>query len=168
MPVIAGAPDLRQIVHRAHLAGLDTLLDYQRLALLSAAVRSCAELDGAFIEFGSYRGGSAAVVASLLQPTGKVLHIVDSFDGLPPPGENDNFHQTGDFNDTSAERVRRGFEALGLSVEMHVGFFESVLSALVTPRLALAHIDVDLYSSVNECLEFCYQRMVPRRNHDLR
>jgi O-methyltransferase len=148
------------MVRRAHAVGLDTLLDYQRLALLSAAALDSASREGETIEFGSYRGGSAAIIATRLLGTPKTLHIVDSFQGLPAPSKEDNFHAAGDFNDTNADKVRSALAALGLNVNVHVGFFSDVFPSLRDLRFALVHIDADLYSSVMECLEFCYPRMV--------
>jgi len=159
LATIIGAPRLRHMVRRARAKGLDTLLDYQRLALLMSAVGHCKTLTGDVIEFGSYRGGSAAVIGQVLRGSGKTLHVCDSFQGLPAPSDKDNYHQAGDFNDTSAERVMIGLEQLGVSAVMHVGFFKDVLSSMGDLRFAFAHIDVDLYESVTECLEYCYPRM---------
>lgn len=159
LATVAGYPDLRRMVHRARAAGLETLLDYQRLAMLAAAVRRGRELEGDMIECGSYRGGSAALIGMLLEGTGKTLHVCDSFEGLPAPTARDNFHREGDFNDTSAERVRRGLESLGVPARVHVGFFDKTFPALEDRRFAFAHIDVDLYQSVRDCLEFCHPRM---------
>ena len=159
LATVASYPQLRQMVQRARAAGLETLLDYQRLALLAAAARRCRALEGDAIECGSYRGGGAALIGQMLEGTGKTVHVCDSFEGLPAPGEQDNFHHEGDFNDTSAARVRDGLKALGVRAELHVGFFDRTLPALADRRFAFAHIDVDLYRSVRECLEFCYPRM---------
>jgi O-methyltransferase len=159
LATVASYPRLRQMVQRSRAAGLETLLDYQRLALLAAAVRLCRDLEGDAVECGSYRGGGAALIGQVLEGTGKTVHVCDSFEGLPAPGEKDNFHHEGDFNDTSAARVRDGLRSLGISAELHVGFFDQTLPALAGHRFAFAHIDVDLYSSVRECLEFCYPRM---------
>lgn len=156
---IIGAPELRRMVRTAHAEGLETLLDYQRLALLVSAVRECQPLPGDVIEFGSYRGGSAAVIGQVLRGSGKTLHVCDSFEGLPAPTAEDNYHQTADFNDTSAGRVQAGLARLGIPAQMHVGFFSDVLPSMGDLRFAFAHIDVDLYESVMTCVEYCYPRM---------
>jgi O-methyltransferase len=129
--------------------------------MLAAAVNYTLRLEGDLIECGSYRGGSAAVVAQLLKDTGKVVHLCDSFQGLPEPCEKDNYHGKGSFGDTSAADVRQGFEELGVAVKIHEGWFSETLRGLQHLRFCTAHIDVDLYESVRECLEFCYPRMTP-------
>jgi O-methyltransferase len=158
--VVLGAPRLRRMVHRMRAAGLETLIDYQRLALLVATLRQCRDLDGDVIEFGSYRGGSAGVMGQELLATGKTLHVCDSFQGLPRPNANDNYHHEGDFADTDEARVRAGLQRLGVRADLHVGFFNDTLPALVHLRFCVAHIDVDLHDSVRDCLEFCYPRTV--------
>jgi O-methyltransferase len=144
-------------------AGLVTLLDYQRLAMLSAAVRNTWKIPGDAIEFGTFQGGSAGVILQELDPS-KKLHVCDSFEGMPDVSDNDNFHKKGDFRETGADRVRAGLSKLGNNFEMHVGFFSDTIPEMKsddTLKFSFAHIDVDLYDSIHDCLEFCYPRMQP-------
>jgi O-methyltransferase len=156
---LAGRPKLATVVRRARKAGLETLIDYQRLATLWAAARLCRDVPGDAIECGVYRGGSAALIAEGLQGTAKTLHLCDSFQGLPAPTEQDNFHKAHDFADASPDAIRTGLEALGLVATIHVGWFATTLPRLAERRFALAHVDADLYESVRECLLFCHPRM---------
>jgi O-methyltransferase len=156
-----GIPTLRNSLKVAHRAGLKTLLDYRRLAYLVAAVKFSASLSGNVIEFGSFRGGSAAVMLQHLSKD-KVLHVLDSFEGMPEVHEFDNFHQKGDFSETSVQRVDAGLRTIGINFRIHKGFFQDTLPTIDPTgdeKFALAHIDVDLYESVNAALEFCYPRM---------
>jgi hypothetical protein len=130
------------------------------MALLLAAAEYSRSLEGDVIECGSYRGGSAGVIGQAICLTRKTLHVCDSFQGLPEHGPADNYHRQGDFADTDAEQVSAGLRRLSIPAALHVGFFEKTLPALRECRFALAHIDVDLYESVRECLEFCYPRLV--------
>lgn len=154
-------PDLRGELHRSIAAGLQTLLDYQRLAMLTAAIRATKDVPGDVIEFGTFQGGSAGVLLQNLNGE-KTLHVCDSFEGMPDVAPEDNFHQKGDFADTGAERVRNGLSKLGENFEMHVGFFTKTIPEMEkneSLRFSFAHIDVDLYESVRDALEFCYPRM---------
>ena len=154
-------PRLRGELHRSINAGLRTLLDYQRLAMLAAALRATKDLSGDVIEFGTFQGGSSGVMLQQLDAA-KTLHVCDSFEGMPDVAAEDNFHQKGDFADTGAERVRHGLSELGDNFEMHVGFFSKTIpemEAKESLRFSFAHIDVDLYESVRDALEFCYPRM---------
>jgi O-methyltransferase len=141
-------------------AGLVTLLDYQRLAMLSAAVRNTWKIPGDAIEFGTFQGGSAGVILQELDPS-KKLHVCDSFEGMPDVSDNDNFHKKGDFRETGADRVRAGLSKLGNNFEMHVGFFSDTIPAMsadASLKFSFAHIDADLYDSILEALEFIYPR----------
>jgi O-methyltransferase len=159
--VLLSNPKLFKLLHRAMEAGLETLLDYQRLAMLSAALQITKDIQGDVIEFGSFRGGSAGVVLQQL-PTNKTLHVCDSFEGMPNVSEKDNFHREGDFADTGFNRVKEGLSKLGQNFQLHKGFFSDTIPEMEKdPSLtfSLAHIDADLYESIKECLAFSYPRM---------
>jgi hypothetical protein len=73
--VLVGFPSLRKMVRASRAAGLETLLDWRRLALLAAAVRCVRHVPGEVIKTGSYRGGSAALLGQMLRTSGKRLHV---------------------------------------------------------------------------------------------
>ena len=117
---------------------------------------------GEIIEFGTFKGGSAAV---LLQESKdeKYLHLFDSFQGMPDVNIQDNFHKKGDFADTQATQVQRGLEKFGNNFELHVGFFADTIPEIEASRpgiqFSLVHIDADLYESILDALKYCYPRM---------
>lgn len=155
-------PQLRGQLHNAKRAGLESLLDYQRLAMIVAAVRLTNAIEGDVIEFGTFRGGTAGVILQNLAPQ-KILHICDSFTGMPPVAAEDNYHQEGDFAKTGHAQVIRGLAELGTHFKAHVGFFSETIPEMEKKgpdTIAFAHIDADLYQSVLDALEFCYPRMV--------
>jgi O-methyltransferase len=161
LATFVGDPKIRRTVLKVRQAGLETLLDYQRIALLSAAARLTTNIDGDVIEFGSFRGGSAGILLQIMNRD-KTLHVFDSFRGMPEVSDEDNFHQRGDFSDTIEETVRNGLKAIGGNFEMHVGYFSETIppfAASSESKLCLAHIDADLYESIRDALEFCYPRM---------
>jgi len=157
--VLLGNPKLRELVLKSRRAGLETLLDYPRLAILAATVRATRHLPDDVIECGTYRGGSAGLIGQCIADSGRTLHVCDTFRGLPPPGEKDNFHRQGDFSDTSSRDVASGLAALGAPFKIHVGLFERTLPTLDQQKFSMAHIDVDLHESVLECLRFTYPRL---------
>ena len=59
LAVFCALPKLRTQLHRARKLGLETLLEYPRLAMLLTALDLASALDGDVIEFGPYNGGSA-------------------------------------------------------------------------------------------------------------
>lgn len=112
MILFGSMPFLRPRLKRAQRNGLETLLDYRRLAYLAAAVKATNRLSGDCIEFGCFRGGSAAIIRQYLDSR-KMLYVLDSFEGLPDVSEHDNYHSKGDFAETSYQRVVDGLNNIG-------------------------------------------------------
>ncbi len=154
-------PQLRGQLHGAMNEGLETLLDYPRLAMIVAALEATRNIPGDVIEFGTFRGGSAGVILQNLALE-KTLHVCDSFQGMPDTAAEDNFHRKGDFAETGAERVIGGLSRLGGNFRPNVGFFNKTIPEMEGSgphKLSFAHIDADLYESVRDALAFCYPRM---------
>jgi O-methyltransferase len=156
---LAAAPGLRRWVHRGRDLGLTTLLDYQRLAFLVAAVRLTRGVDGDIVECGTYCGGSAAVLGQAASD-GRTLWVFDSFQGMPETVAADNFHARGDFGDTSVAAVQAALGRLRVRCRVVPGFFSETLGQL-PGRISMAHIDCDLYEAVRDCLQAVRERMAP-------
>lgn len=139
-----------------------TLLGTDRLWTLWEAARNVAPLGLPVIEVGSYRGGSAAMLARALRAAGGTggVHAVDTFAGHPEGavGERDgDVHTTGHFDDTSYEAVSAYLAPLGVTV--HRGAFADVAPHLPDTAWALAHIDTDLFGPTLDCLRTLTARM---------
>lgn len=112
---------------------------------------------GNFAEVGVYRGGSAYILKQLCRHK---TYLFDTFAGMPPVNPDRDLHHTGDFNDTSLEDVQR---FVGLDeVEYCVGTFPQSLE----PRhkdltFAFVHVDVDIYQSTLDCIDFFEPRLLP-------
>lgn len=139
------------------------------------------EIEGDFYEFGVYQGVSLAraIKANLVwQKRTSATYVkryfgFDSFQGLPAFAEKDllrdyRVFQEGQFGDTSVEQVRENIMEAAMpldGVELVTGLFSSSLSAadvmarIGGSRVAIAHVDCDLYSSAIDCLEFIGNRL---------
>ena len=116
-------------------------------------------LSGNLAEVGVYRGGSAEIIANA-KFSEKKLYLFDTFDGMPQVHENDNFCKQGDFGETSYEQVKNGLRHFN-NVFVYKGVFPQQNSSFIeNEQFALVHIDVDIYQSYKDCLEFFYPRMV--------
>ena len=126
------------------------------LAVQSIAVR------GDFWEWGVYKGGTAAMVAEILEKksTGgtKYLHLFDTFEGMPSTDPERDFHLEGDFADTSIESVKAMVGHASL-VKYHQGLIPKSFEGLEDRPIAFAHIDVDIYRSILDCCAFIYPRL---------
>ena len=122
-------------------------------------VQRTQKLQGELAELGVYRGGTARLIASL--KGNKVLHLFDTFAGMPEVRAGLDKHNAGDFDKTSLEEVKRYLSGFG-GVFFHPGFFpDSARELAGTPiRFSLVHLDADIYESTKAGLHFFYPRMV--------
>lgn len=138
------------------------------------------EVNGVFAEFGVYQGMSfsrALKVNETWQQKTKRNHIVnfvgfDSFEGLPTFTKEDfletyEVFKEGQFSETSVDKVLELLKGEGCATEnVHLipGLFSETLEAPKTldifnnQKVAIAHIDCDLYSSAVDCLNFLETR----------
>ncbi len=136
----------------------NTLVDYPRLDKLVEFLDETKDLPGDVAEVGVYKGGTAYLLAS---HTSKYLFLFDTFNGMPPVLSVD-LHHEGDFADTSLEGVKELVRKSNKSnLSLHKGIFPVENSEVVEKSsFSLVHLDVDIYPSVKECLEFFTPRMV--------
>lgn len=111
--------------------------------------------DGCFVEVGVYKGGSAYHLAKVADDQGRVLHLYDTFDGIPWRRDGIDEHPVGDFADTSVDAVRAAIP----TAVIHEGTFPGTLAA--TGPIAFVHVDCDQYQSVRACITELWARMVP-------
>jgi len=128
-----------------------SLLGADRLSVLARLARECSHLAGDYVEVGSFRGGSALRLATAA-PT-KKLHVFDNFEGgLPSSGGE---HHKGEFACSVAEVEKL---LAGQNVEIHPGIFPQTAGDI--PKVALAHIDVDVYESCRDAIAYLWPRLV--------
>ena len=138
---------------------MKTLLGEQKLQRLVTYVRLSNHIEGSIAEIGVYKGGSAMSIARNKRED-KRLFLFDTFDGLPQECEKDNHHKKGDFADTSLESVREGLKNFD-NVYIHKGLFpHETGTAIWNEVFSLVHIDVDLYKSYVDTLNFIWSRVV--------
>ena len=151
------------------------------LAVLARLVREAdmAKREGAVLEAGTARGGSAIVMAAAKEP-GRAMKVYDVFGMIPAPSEHDDkdVHRRyakivegsskgvgGEtyygYRDDLFDEVTESFARLGVpvgdnNVELVKGLFQDTIE--LDGPVALAHVDGDWYESTMVCLE----RIVPQ------
>ena len=113
-------------------------------------------VNGPSLEFGVMSGDSVNLIASLL-PSSKVYGF-DSFEGLPE-GWFGKASGIGQFSrNGQLPEVRE-------NVELVVGWFDHVLAPFLDThefeKIALLHVDCDIYSSTQTIFNFLYKKIVP-------
>lgn len=130
---------------------------FEELVNIHSLSKKASTLSGDFAELGVYKGGTARLIAR--NKGSKEFHLFDSFEGMVDTSQYD-IHRKGDFHDTSLENVQRylsGFERLSF----YQGWFPQTTKGLEQRRYAFVHLDVDLYQSTLDALQFFYPRLVP-------
>jgi len=142
------------------LTDLHTGLSAQRLGNLIIYSRWCHEMPGAWAEFGVFKGGSLEMLAKM-NPDRKIYGI-DSFTGLPEPTQYDT-HKKGDFALTSVDykNIVRYFFDRYINVNILQGYSPNVFRSIMEETFSFVHVDVDMFRSVCDALDFFYPRLIP-------
>jgi len=115
---------------------------------------------GDVVELGCHAGMTAAILQKTLDQANskKILHVFDSFQGLPEKTENDGKRKTKNLAATKQKFIEN-FKKFNLKLpEMHEGWFKDTLKEL-PKQICFAHLDSDCYSSIKESLENVYPRL---------
>ncbi len=141
-----------------------TLLDIYRCYELWKTVEQTAKLSGDIIEIGVYRGGSGLLMAKNAKLCGIpcTVYLCDTFNGVVKAGEHDFTYKGGEFSDTSESTVEMTTKQACLNnVKILKGVFPDETGFRIADRkFRLCHIDVDVYQSAHDILEWIWPRMV--------
>jgi O-methyltransferase len=145
------------------LARANTLVDIVRCYELWDLAHNLREIPGAILEVGVWRGGTAAILASALAYTkpGESIYLCDTFRGVVKAGANDTTYRGGEHADTSQENVRSLLRSLSISnaVLLEGMFPEDTGARIPSGAIALCHIDVDVYQSARDTVEWVEPRL---------
>jgi O-methyltransferase len=141
-------------------------VDRRRAEAIVALVQRACALPGAFIECGTYKGGTSVLMGLALRHFGatKKIYMLDSFQGLPKPNQNtDSMYKEGDMRSDYANAAA-AIEQNGLEGVCQIvpGWFSDTLPTLNSDeQYSLVHLDCDLYDPAKLCLDYLYPRVVP-------
>jgi SAM-dependent methyltransferase len=135
-----------------------TLVSCDRVWILHSLAKQALNLPGDYWECGVFKGGTAIMLAQIVAPSGKQLHLFDTFNGMPDTDPSLDLHRKGDFSDNDLDAVRQRFGSAP-HVEFHPGYIPQTFEGLESAHIAFAHIDVDIHQSVMDCCKFIYPRL---------
>lgn len=143
----------------------NTLVDLYRCHELWSLVGEAAKLaTGAIIEVGAWRGGTGALIAAKAQLLGinDLCYVCDTFCGVVKAGSLDPSYSGGEHADTSKTQVEQLYASLGLTnVRVLQGIFPDETGApLQDTQFRFCHIDVDVYQSAKDVLDWIWPRLV--------
>lgn len=151
-----------------------SMLDRERLESLYHRAIEASSLDGAFVECGCGLGGSAGLLAGVIQASGvrRSLIVCDTFEGLPPSNPAVDKHE--DWTEAQVRAVEGTCKSTQAQVaaicqEMAPDVFLATIKGLYAatlPRwpngpIALLHADADWYYSTMDILVNLWPHVVP-------
>lgn len=143
---------IRAVRSKRHMLGLPS--EGCNVYLLTKATE---KLKGDIAEVGTFEGASAKIIC--LAKGKRMLHIFDTFQGLPNPGDNDDrILSKGMFSATLSQvkQYLRGYK----NIHFYKGVFPSETSRFVKKRnFSFVNLDLDLYEGTRDSLRFFYPRM---------
>ncbi len=111
--------------------------------------------EGDIAEIGVYRGGSSYLMAKTALE--RTIYSLDTFEGMPETDPKYDFHKSGDFADIPSDTI--SWLSSLPNIRVCKGLFPDETAKAVSDNMyGLVHIDVDIYKSVKDCLEFFYPR----------
>jgi len=147
-----------------------SMLSAARLVSLYQRALDVRGVPGDVVECGVWRGGGLAMMGAGCADAGdtRQLWAFDSFQGLPPPSDNDtpDEHQAyhAGLNLGDPDMVRMICHRLGQDPHaLHIipGWFQDTLPTAPVEQIALLHADGDWYDSVRIVLDTLYDRVSP-------
>lgn len=143
----------------------NTLVDAYRLYELWSLIAETAKVGGDIVEIGVWRGGSGCLMAKrelLLSGPGTV-YLCDTFKGVVKAGDVDSGYRGGEHSDTDTALVKTLARTLECTnTQLLVGVFPEQSGAhLSSERVRLLHVDVDVYQSAKDTVEYLWERIPP-------
>lgn len=142
-----------------------TLVDEYRCFELWNLVEQSAKLErGALIEIGAWRGGTGALIGAQAVRCGiaEPVYLCDTFTGVVKAGPMDSAYEGGEHSDTTLHTVQELLRKMSLrNVKILSGIFpDETGSEIADNEVRFCHIDVDVYLSARDIVDWVWQRMV--------
>ncbi|MAG02383.1 macrocin-O-methyltransferase [Candidatus Pacearchaeota archaeon] len=131
------------------------LKPYELFMVYSLAKRQI-DLNGDYAEVGVFKGTTAKAICEAKGD--KKLYLFDTFEGLPEPSKFDKNFKKQMF-DSEVSYVMKKLSKYP-NVFIYKGLFTDTAITIKDNNFSLVHLDVDLYQSTKDCLEFFYERMI--------
>jgi O-methyltransferase len=138
-----------------------TLVDILRLYELWSLAAQLESVEGDFLEVGVWRGGSGCLLAMASQRPDRKVFLADTYSGVVKAGAQDTNYSGGEHADTQAGLVHELARRCQMTdkVRVLVGMFPENNAEQVTGKLALVHIDVDVFESARDVLRWALPRL---------
>ena len=136
----------------------NTLVSIESCWTIKQMLDQALSVDGDVMEAGVFRGGTARLLKETVAcADGRTLYLFDSFERMKRVDSEKDRIREGDFKQTSLDRVKKtvGVDKFIIYKE---GWIPDTFAGMDDVRFCFAHIDLDLYQSITDCLDFTYPR----------
>ena len=124
---------------------------------IMSAVDAVKNVPGDMAELGVASGSSSKMISA--RAPHRIMHLFDTFDGLPEPSANDSKRFRKQQYRYSLDQVQAYVK--GDNFRFHQGLFPDSAVNLSDLRFAFVHLDADLYEGTLAGLRWFYPRMNP-------
>jgi O-methyltransferase len=144
-----------------------TLVDIYRCYELWELAERVSNINPAagFIEIGVWRGGTAAIVAKKLslKRSNASFYLADTFKGVVKATDKDAVYTGGEHADTTVDLVKGLLKDNYQQIKILEGIFPDDTAHLIPAeqQFGYCHIDVDVYQSAKEIVDWIWDRMIP-------
>ncbi|MFZ1368842.1 MAG: TylF/MycF/NovP-related O-methyltransferase [Ferruginibacter sp.] len=147
----------------------NTLVDIYRCYELWRLVQKVQSLNprAAILEVGVWRGGTAGIMSQQLSnlKSTATIYLADTFAGVAKAGANDSFYTGGEHSDTSQYIVEDVLKNKSQYPHYKIlkGIFPEDTANKIdaNEQFGLCHIDVDVYDSAKDILEWVWDKLIP-------
>jgi hypothetical protein len=133
----------------------DMLLTQSEAKQVFRTARSVAHIRGDIAEVGVYRAASSKIIREA-EPE-KTFHLFDTFEGLPKSQKEDERFYEGLYKSSLAD-VQQYLSSYR-NLHFYKGLFPDTAGPVKDLTFSFVHLDVDLYESTFNALEFFWPRM---------
>ena len=131
------------------------LLTPSEFLLVYSFAKNQIYIDGEYAEVGAFKGATAKAICEA--KGNKHLYLFDTFDGLPEIDKIDTRFKPKMFK-SDFRKVKDKLEKYS-NVHIYKGLFPETGTSIQNKKFAFVHLDVDIYKSTKDCLEFFYNKM---------
>jgi hypothetical protein len=132
------------------------LLLPSELLMIHSLSKSQTVVPGDYAEVGVFKGATAKAICESKKK--KHLHLFDTFEGLPKASKQlDKRYKSSMFR-SNYGRVKKKLSKYK-NVHLYKGLFPGTGDPVQDKKFAFVHLDVDLFESTKDSLEFFYPRM---------
>jgi O-methyltransferase len=142
-----------------------TMVDIYRCYEIWHLISQISKVDGAIIEIGVWKGGTAGIICKKVEIEGlnKKIYLADTFKGVAKASDKDKRYRGGEHSDTSIRIVN---ELLSKKLKLNnykilEGIFPDESAHLVDDnQFSLCHIDVDTYDSAKDIVDWIWPKLM--------